>query len=87
MATEYKVPTVDVLAVDGETKARHNFKDSVENLCGGDCVIELLVTSVGRVGGGKDGDDHGDGPVEVTTQHTYSYQAKDRTYKLTVGRR
>ena len=72
MATEYKVPTVDVLAVDGETKARHDFKDSVENLCSGDCVIELLVTNVGRVGRGKDGDDHGDCPVEVTTRHTYS---------------
>ena len=65
VAWEDEVPTVDMLAIDGETKARHDLEDPVHNLTSGNGVVELHITVVLRVSGGKNCHDHGDGSVAI----------------------
>ena len=54
-----------MLAIDGQTKARHYFEDPVNNFTGRDGVVQLSITVILLVSGGKNSDNHGDGSVAI----------------------
>ena len=66
-----KTETVPVFPIAKKTflkylvRTSHDGKDPLEELLHGERLAELGRALVGGVGGGEDGDPHGDGPVEV----------------------
>ena len=65
MTREDKVPTVDVLAVDGEPKARDYFDDSSGYLQSGDGVVEFWIAPILWISRWKNCHYHSDGSIPV----------------------
>ena len=67
-----------MLTIDGQAEAREYLDNPVDDLGGGNGVVQLVVAVVLGVGGGEHGHDHRDGSVAVQQAHddadtTYNY--------------